>query len=135
MKKKFRNLDKTWKEILFSASGFGPNLLMVLMGAFFTDAVNPAALNLAQNSDKVVQTISGTCLIIPALFPILWFIGKVFDGIIDVPFASLTDNLKTKMGRRRLPILICFGPMIVSYILCWIPFSNNQITNTFLSIR
>lgn len=129
--KKFKNLDKTWKEILYAASGFGPNLMMVLMGAFFTDAINPAALDIASNPGKIVQTITGTCLVAPALFSILWFIGKAFDGIIDVPFASLTDNLKTKWGRRRLPIAICFIPMVASYVLCWIPISaTNVIANT-----
>jgi len=131
MKKKFRNLDKSWKEILYSASGFGPNLMMILMGAFFTDAINPAALDLSSTTNKaILQTISGTCLIVPGLFSILWFIGKVFDGIIDIPFASITDNLKTKWGRRRVPIAICFIPMVISYILCWIPISENTIVNT-----
>ena len=129
--KKFRNLDKTWKELLYAATGLGPNLLMVLMGAFFTDAVNPAALDIASNPGKIVQTITGACLILPWLFSILWFIAKVFDGVIDVPFAALTDSLKTKWGRRRLPIAICFIPMVVSYILCWIPISaTSQVANT-----
>ena len=129
--KKFRNLDKTWKEILFSASGLGPNLLMVLMGAYFTDAVNPAALNLATNPEKAVQTISGTCLILPILFPILWALAKAFDGIIDVPFASMTDNLKPRWGKRRTPIMVCFIPMVVSFAMCWIPISQtNQLANT-----
>lgn len=124
-KKKFINLDKKWKEILYAASGFGPNLLMVLMGAYFTDAMNPVAL-----PEGSLQAITGTCLITPALFSVLWFLGKVFDGVIDVPFASITDNLKTKWGRRRIPIAICFIPMVVSYVLCWIPISDNTIANT-----
>ena len=130
--KKFRNLDKTWKELLFAASGLGPNLLMVLMGAYFTDAVNPVALDLASNPGKGVQAITGFCLIAPAIFPILWFIGKAFDGIIDVPLAALTDSLNTKWGRRRLPIAICFVPMVVSYVLCWIPISGEpeSVANT-----
>ena len=126
--KKYRNLDKVWKEIIFAAAGFGPNLLMVLMGAFFTDAVNPAALDLGSNSSKVVQTITGTCLVAPALFPILMFIAKAFDGIVDVPFASLTDNSRSKFGKRRLPIVICFIPMVVSFLMCWIPLSSTNLT-------
>ncbi len=126
--KKFRNLDKPWKEILYAAAGFGPNLLMVLMGCFFTDAVNPSALNLAGNSSAIYQTITGAALITPALFSILWFIAKAFDGIIDVPFASLTDNFKSKWGRRRPLIAICFIPMVISYTLCWIPISNSNPT-------
>lgn len=130
--KKFKNLDKIWKEIVYSASGFGPNLLMVLMGAYFSDAVNPTALDVASNPGKIVQTITGTCLILPWLFSILWFVGKVFDGVIDVPFASITDNLKTKWGRRRIPIAICFIPMVLSFALCWIPISEtNLVANTF----
>ena len=39
-----RSLDKKWKELLFAFSGFGPNLLMVIMGSYFSDAMNPAAL-------------------------------------------------------------------------------------------
>ena len=39
-----RSLDKKWKEFVFAASGFGPNLLMVLMGAYYSDALDPAAL-------------------------------------------------------------------------------------------
>ena len=84
--KKYKTLDKTWKEILFSAAGFGPNLLMILMGAFFSDAVNPGALN-----NNLLQTISGTCLVTPAAFAILMALAKAFDGIVDVPLAALTE--------------------------------------------
>lgn len=135
MLKRFRNLDKSWKEILYAFSGFGPNLLMVLMGAFFSDAVNPTALALGSNPNKVFQTITGSCVIFPALFPVLWFIGKAFDGLIDIPFASITDTLKTKWGRRRPPILVCSVPMVISYAMCWIPIAGEgsktvQIINT-----
>ncbi len=124
MSTKVKSLDKKWKELLFAASGFGPNLMMILMGAFFTDAINPSALNVDKNP---LQSISGICYILPAIFPILWAISKAFDGIIDIPFAKLTDTLNTKWGRRRPPILICFIPMVISYIMCWIPFGSYVI--------
>ena len=127
--KRFRNLNSIGKEILYAASGFGANLMMIIMGAYFSDAVNPAALG--TGASALLQSISGTCLIVPVLFAVLGVIGKVFDGLIDIPFASITDNLKTKWGRRRLPIAICIIPMIVSFILCWIPvFGDNQLGNT-----
>ena len=128
--KKFRNLNSIGKEILYAASGFGANLMMVIMGAWFTDAIQPSALK------DPLQTITNTCLIFPALFSVLGIISKVFDGLIDIPFASITDNLKTKWGRRRLPIAICFLPMVISFILCWIPVfgkgttESSQIGNT-----
>lgn len=127
MSKKFITLDKKWKEIIFAASGFGPNLLMVLLGAYFTDAINPAALGVGS-----LQAIGTVCYILPAVFPILWALAKIFDGLIDIPLASLTDNLKTRWGRRRPPIAVSFIPMVVSYAMCWIPIGgeNNPILNT-----
>ena len=124
-----KSLDSRGKELLFSLSGFGPNFLMVLMGAYYTDAINPAALG----SGNTFQAImSGTCFILPAIFPILYAIGKEFDGIIDIPFAHITDTLSTKWGRRRPPIAVCLVPMIISYALCWIPIGGpeGQLLNT-----
>ena len=129
MNKKYVTLDKKWKEILFAASGFGPNLLMILMGAFFTDAINPAAL-----PSGSYQAISTACFILPAIFPLLWALSKIFDGLVDIPLAALTDSLKTKWGKRRPPIAICFIPMVLSYLFCWIPVfgegATHQLGNT-----
>ena len=121
-----KSLDKKWKVLLYSFAGFGPNFLMVLMGAFFTDAINPAALGV---NVLPLQSISGICLILPAVFPILWMLAKAFDGIIDIPFAQLADKLNTKHGRYRPLIAIGFFPMVISYVLCWIPFGN-KLFNT-----
>ena len=121
-----KSLDKKWKVLLYSFAGFGPNFLMVLMGAFFTDAINPAALGA---NVLHLQSISGVCLILPAVFPILWLLAKAFDGIIDIPFAQLADKLNTRHGRYRPLIAVGFIPMVVSYVLCWIPFGN-KVFNT-----
>ncbi|MBR2988196.1 MAG: MFS transporter [Clostridia bacterium] len=126
-------LDKKWKEFLFAFSGFGPNLLMILFGAYFQNAVNPIALD-ANNS--IFAIAPSVIFIYPALFPILFAIGRVFDGIIDIPFAHITDTLSTKWGRRRPTIAVCMIPMIVAFALMWMPIcpGNNetgQIVNTF----
>lgn len=124
---KVRSLDKKWKEFLYACTGFGPNFLMVLMGAYFTDAINPTALG--EGSYQAIM--SGTCFILPWLFNILYPISKAFDGIIDVPFAYVTDTLSTKWGRRRPTILVCMVPMILSFAMCWLPvFGTNQLGNT-----
>lgn len=111
-------LNNKWKEFLFAFSGFGPNFLMVLMGAYFTDAINPAALDANQSFQAIA---SGVCFILPAVFPILFAFGKVFDGIIDIPLAHLTDTLSTKWGRRRPAIAVCIIPMTVSFAMFWLP--------------
>ena len=110
-------LDKRWKEVVFAASGLGPNLLMVLMMAYFTDAVIPTGLS----ADINFWSYSGVTLVSVIIFPILWTLGRFFDGIIDVPLAALTDSLKNKKGNRFITILISFLPMVVSFVLCWIP--------------
>ena len=131
-----KSLDKKWKEVLFAFSGFGPNFLMVLMGAYFTDAVNPVALGEGTSASIFQAIVPGVCLIMPLIFPMLWAIGKAFDGIIDIPFASVTDRLSTKWGRRRPAIAVCAIPMIVSFALCWFPVAGtsgdttSQIINT-----
>ena len=122
-------LNTKWKEFLFAFSGFGPNFLMVLMGAYFTDAINPSAL---VNAGEFQRFASGACFILPALFPILYAIAKAFDGIIDIPFAHITDTLSTKWGRRRPAILVCLIPMLVAYVMCWMPIggADGQLVNT-----
>lgn len=112
-----QSLDKKWKEFLFGFSGFGPNLLMILMGAYYSDAINPAALEAGEQFQAILP---GFCFILPALFPILFAIGKVFDGIIDIPFAYITDTLSTRWGRRRPAIAVCALPMALSFALCWV---------------
>ncbi len=125
---KVRSLDRKWKEFLYAFTGFGPNFLMVLMGAYFTDAINPVALG---DGNTYQAILSGTCFILPWLFGILYPIAKAFDGIIDIPFAYITDTLSTKWGRRRPTILVCMIPMILSFAMCWLPvFGANQLANT-----
>ncbi len=129
---KVRSLTNKWKEFLFAFSGFGPNLLMVLMGAYFTDAINPSAMTTANVDVNYQIFASGACYILPLVFPALYAIGKVFDGIIDVPFAHITDTLSTKWGRRRPAIAVCFIPMVLSYAMCWWPIGGveNPTLNT-----
>ena len=103
-------------------------MLFVLLGAYFSDAVNPVGLN----ADKMNWSISGFCLVVPALFPILWMVAKIFDGLVDIPLASLTDNLRTRWGRRRPAIVIAFVPMVLSYFMVWLPLEwrENSLANT-----
>ena len=118
-----RSLDKKWKELVFAFSGFGPNFLMLLMGSYLSDALNPSAL---ESGEQFQAIMPGVCFILPALFPILFAIGKIFDGVIDIPLAHITDTLSTRWGRRRPPIAVCLVPMIVSFLMCWIPVGGAQ---------
>lgn len=124
-----KSLDKKWKELLFAFSGFGPNFLMVLMSSYFSDAINPSALEAGEQYQAILP---GVCFILPAIFPIFFMLGKVFDGIIDIPFAHITDSLSTRWGKRRPTIALSFIPMVVSFALCWIPIGgeDGKLLNT-----
>ena len=57
-----RSLDKKWKEFLFAFSAFGPNFLMILMGSYYSDALNPAALEAGEQFQTIMP---GICFILP----------------------------------------------------------------------
>ena len=122
------SLDKRWKELLFSFNSFGPNLMFVLIGAYLTDAINP--IGLTANLDT--WSISGYCLVLPFMFGVTWALAKVFDGLVDIPLAHLTDNLRTRWGRRRPMFLIAFIPLTLSFFGVWTPleFRENSTLNT-----
>ncbi len=122
------SLDKKWKEFLYGSCFFGPNLLFILLGAYFTDALNPAGLTANLES----WSLSGYALIMPSIFGLMWMLAKVFDGLIDIPLASVTDNLRTRWGRRRPVLLMALIPMAASYLLAWTPLQwrEHSLANT-----
>ncbi len=122
------SLDKKWKEFLYGSCFFGPNLLFILLGAYFTDALNPAGLTANIES----WSMAGYALIMPSIFGLIWMIAKVVDGLVDIPLASLTDNLRTRWGRRRPVLLAALIPMGASYLLAWTPleWKENSTVNT-----
>ncbi|MBQ2781146.1 MAG: MFS transporter [Clostridia bacterium] len=122
------SLDKRWKELLFAANSFGPNLLFVLLGAYLTDAINPIGLT----ANKESWSLTGYCLVVPVMFGITWALAKVFDGLVDIPLAHLTDNIRTRWGRRRPMFVISLVPQIISFISVWTPleFRENSLLNT-----
>lgn len=122
------SLDKRWKELLFAANSFGPNMLFTLLGAYLTDALNPIGLT----ADIGSWSLTGYCLVLPSMFGITWALAKVFDGLIDIPLAHLTDNIRTRWGRRRPMFLLSLIPQIISFLLVWTPleFRENSLLNT-----
>ena len=122
------SLDKRWKEFIYAASGFGPNMMMVFLMAYFTNAVYPIALT----ANKAEWSVTGYTLIFPAIWGLLWAFGRIFDGVIDIPLAHLTDNLRTRWGNRRPTIVVSFLPMVIGYLLMWMPaeYVEHSVKNT-----
>lgn len=55
----------------------------------------------------------------PAQAGIIFAIAKIWDGIIDPITGYLTDNIRTRWGRRRIFFVIC-GPLVLTFALLWI---------------
>lgn len=120
-------LTKKWQIILYGCSGLGVNMLNIIMGTYLCSAL------LVGGFEKNVEhwTYLNKDLVVAALWGTLIVAAKVLDGLIDLPFSSFTDNLKTRWGRRRPAILMGYIPMLISYVLFLIPIDKEAtVLNT-----
>lgn len=116
-----KKLNSKWKIILYGCSGMGVNMLNLIMGSYICSALLTGGFN---QEDIGVWTFGKENLVIAAVWSIIVVIAKIIDGIIDVPMASFTDNLKTRWGKRRPAILIGMIPMILAYLGMLLPMNN-----------
>jgi len=57
----------------------------------------------------------------PAISGLIIGIGSIWDGISDPMMGYISDNTKSRFGRRRVYFLIGIIPIAVSFILMWLP--------------
>ncbi len=120
-------LTKKWQIILYGCSGLGVNMLNIIMGTYLCSAL------LVGGFEKNVEnwTYLNKDLVVAALWGTLIVVAKVLDGLIDLPFSSFTDNLRTRWGRRRPAILMGYIPMLITYVLFLIPIDKEAtVLNT-----
>lgn len=123
-----KTLNKKWQLILYGCAGIGVNMLNMIVGSYLCSALIPGGF---AQEDVGFWTYSDKNLVIAGIWATLILIAKAIDGIIDIPFASFTDNLRTRWGRRRPAILIGFIPMILSYLLFLVPLNQEgTVLNT-----
>jgi GPH family glycoside/pentoside/hexuronide:cation symporter len=48
-------------------------------------------------------------------------VARILDGVIDIPIASWTDNMKSRWGRRRPLMILGIIPTMICFILLWFP--------------
>ncbi len=109
-----RKLTKKTQMLVYAISGMGVNMLNLMVGSYLCSAI--IASGFAKEA-VANQTFLGRDLVIAAVWAVFGVIAKIVDGIIDIPMASFTDNLKTKFGRRRPALIIGLVPMILAYVL------------------
>ena len=113
--------------ILYGCSGLGVNMLGMIVGSYLC-----SALLIGGFEDNVENwTYLNKDLVIAGLWSVLAFISKAIDGVIDIPLASFTDNLRTRWGRRRPAILGGLIVTVIAYLLFLVPLNSSAtVLNT-----
>lgn len=99
--------------LVYGCAGLGVNLLGMIMGSYLCSALVASGFE----SNRELWTFLDKDIVVVMLWGVLNTIVKIFDGVVDIPFASFFDNLKTRWGRRRPSILIGLVMTVVSYVL------------------
>lgn len=109
-----KKLDKKWKLLIYGIAGMGVNMLNLMMGSYLCSAILIGGFGEAAIP---YQTFEQRDLVVAGVWATFVLIAKIIDGVIDIPMASMTDNMKTRWGRRRPALLMGLVPMIASYLL------------------
>lgn len=115
------------KLLLYGCSGMGVNMLTLMVGSYLCSAL------LVGGFDEHIEswTYLNKDLVVAGLWAVLVFVAKAFDGIIDLPFATLADKMHSKLGRRKTAIIIGFIPMVFAYLMLLCPINTEAtILNT-----
>ena len=116
------------KLALYGCSGMGVNMMNLIVGSYLCSALLTGGF---AAEDIGLWTYVDKNLVVATLWAALSFVARVLDGIIDLPFASFTDRLKTRGGRRRPSLVIGFVPMIIAYLLFLVPLDQGEtVKNT-----
>ena len=113
---------------LYGCSGMGVNMMNLMVGSYLCSALLTGGF---APEDIGTWTYVDKNLVVATLWAALAFVARVLDGIIDLPFASFTDRLKTRWGRRRPSLVIGFVPMVIAYLLFLVPLDQGEtVLNT-----
>ena len=103
---------KKWQEPLYAMGGFGSGFLYQIVLTYLLYYYRPA--------QSLVET--GSVIFAPAIgYAVGMFVARVLDGVIDIPIASWTDNMKSKWGRRRPLMVLGLIPTAITFVLLWYP--------------
>ena len=119
---------KRWQIPLFAFASFGPCMLSTIISVYLVDALQTAGFG----ADLEHWTFAGKTIVAVGLFSIMKAISSLMDGLVEVPVATLVQNLKTPWGKRRPAILVGTIVMTLAYVLFCFPISyeENSVANS-----
>jgi glycoside/pentoside/hexuronide:cation symporter, GPH family len=104
---------KKWQEPFYAIGGFGPGFLYQIALTYLIYFYRPAQALIQNKGALVFAPAAG--------FAAGMLVARILDGLVDIPIASWTDNMKSKWGRRRPLMLLGMIPAAVAFILMWYP--------------
>ena len=118
-------LKNKGKMFLYACSAIGVNFLNLLMGSYLCSALLIGGFG----ADAIAnQTFAGKDLVVASVWAVFVLVAKIIDGVIDIPMAALTDNLKSKWGRRRPTIFVGLILLIASFVSFTLIAPQNEAT-------
>lgn len=119
---------KRWQIPLFAFASFGPCMLSTIISVYLVDALQTAGFG----SNLEQWTFAGKTIVAVGLFSIMKAISSLMDGLVEVPVATIVQNLKTPWGKRRPAILVGTVVMTLAYVLFCFPISyeENSVANS-----
>jgi len=103
---------KRWQEPIYAIGGFGPGFMYQIVMTYLLYYYRPAFSRVEM----------GAIVLAPAgAYAFGMLIARILDGVVDIPIATWTDNLKSRWGRRRPLMILGFIPTILSFLLLWYP--------------
>jgi len=103
---------KKWQEPIYAIGGFGPGFMYQIVLTYLLFYYRPA--------QSLVE--AGAVILAPAVgYAAGMLIARILDGVVDLPIASWTDNMKSRWGRRRPLMIMGLIPTAITFILLWYP--------------
>lgn len=103
---------KRWQEPIYAMGGFGPGFMYQIVMTYLLYYYRPA----------ISRVEMGALVLAPAgAYAAGLLVARILDGLVDIPIAIWTDNLKSRWGRRRPLMVLGFIPTILSFFLLWYP--------------
>ncbi len=103
---------KKWQEPIYAIGGFGPLFLFQFTLSYLLYFYRPA--------QQLIEM--GAMVFAPAVgYSFGMLLARIFEGLIDLPIATWTDNLKSRWGRRRPLMVLGIIPTGIAFILLWYP--------------
>jgi len=103
---------KKWQEPIYAIGGFGPGFIYQVMLTYLLYFYRPAQERVAAGA-VIFAPVAG--------YAAAMLVARILDGVVDIPIATWTDNMRSRWGRRRPLMLIGFIPMVITFILLWYP--------------